>query len=383
MNRICVVGAGFSGAVIARQLAEAGYSVEVFEHRGHVAGNCHTQRDAETGVMAHVYGPHIFHTDDERVWRFVNRYGQFEPYVNRVKAVAQGRVFSLPINLLTINQFFGKTFNPAEAAAFVADLGDRRIVEPKSFEEQALRFLGRELYEAFFEGYTLKQWGVPPTELPASILKRLPVRFNYDDNYFSHRYQGMPRDGYTAIVERLLDHSGIKVNLKTPFERAAKGDYAHVFYSGPIDGWFGFSEGRLGYRTLDFEAIRAEEDYQGCAVMNYCDREIPYTRISEHKYFSPWDRPAGTLCFREFSRYCEPGDIPYYPIRLVNEKAQLARYVEMARRETGVSFVGRLGTYRYLDMDVTIREALETADLFLAARRLGVAMPAFLSDPLG
>jgi UDP-galactopyranose mutase len=384
MNRhpIAVVGAGFSGAVIAHQLAQAGYPVAVFESRRHLAGNCHSERDADTGVMVHVYGPHIFHTDDERVWRFVNRYTTFEPYVNRVKAVTRGRVFSLPINLLTINQFFGKTFSPAEAAEFIARLGDNGIAEPRSFEEQALRFVGRELYEAFFKGYTIKQWGVSPAELPASILKRLPVRFNYDDNYFAHRYQGMPREGYTAIVERLLSHPAITVHLGTAFERAWRGDFAHVFYSGPIDGWFDCRAGRLGYRTLDFEPIRAEGDFQGCAVMNYCDREVPYTRISEHRHFAPWERHTRTVCFKEFSRDCESGDIPYYPIRLLREKAQLARYVEMARRETGVTFVGRLGTYRYLDMDVTIREALETADLFLAARRLGVPMPAFVSDPL-
>jgi UDP-galactopyranose mutase len=332
--------------------------------------------------MVHAYGPHIFHTDDERVWRFVNRYGVFEPYTNRVKAVAGGRVFSLPINLLTINQFFGQTFSPAQAAEFVAGLGDAGIVEPRSFEEQALRFVGRELYEAFFKGYTVKQWGVPPSELPASILRRLPVRFNYDDNYFAHRYQGMPRDGYTAIVERLLDHPGIRIHLNAAFDPASRSGFAHVFYSGPIDGWFAHSEGRLGYRTLDFEPIRAEGDYQGCAVLNYCDQEVPYTRISEHKHFAPWERHDTTLCFREFSRACEPGDTPYYPIRLVNEKAQLARYAELARTEMGVTFVGRLGTYRYLDMDVTIREALETADLFLAAKRLEVAMPAFVYDPM-
>ncbi|BBL74710.1 UDP-galactopyranose/dTDP-fucopyranose mutase family protein [Methylomagnum ishizawai] len=382
MGKLGVVGAGFSGAVIARQLAEAGYVVEIFERRDHVAGNCYTRRDPETGILAHVYGPHIFHTDDERVWRYVNRYAQFEPYTNRVKAVAGGRVFSLPINLLTINQFFGKTFDPRQAAAFVAGLGDASIVDPQSFEEQALRFVGRELYAAFFEGYTIKQWGVSPAELPASILKRLPVRFNYDDNYFAHRYQGMPHAGYTALVERWLDHPAITIHVDTAFEREVCGDYLHVFYSGPIDAWFGYTEGRLGYRTLDFEPIRGQGDFQGCAVLNYCDRDVPYTRISEHKYFAPWERHDKTLCFKEFSRSCGPSDIPYYPIRLVREKTQLGRYVERARAERGVTFVGRLGTYRYLDMDVTIREALETADLFLAARRLGVAMPAFVHDPL-
>jgi UDP-galactopyranose mutase len=383
MKKIGVVGAGFSGAVIARQLAEAGFQIDVFDSRNHVAGNCYSKRDAETGVMAHVYGPHIFHTDNERVWQFITRYGDFEPYTNRVKALSNGSVFSLPINLLTINQFFGKSFNPAEAQVFVAGLGDASILEPKSFEDQALRFVGRELYEAFFKGYTLKQWGVSPTELPASILKRLPIRFNYDDNYFSHRYQGMPRNGYTEIVRRLLDHPAINTQLSTLFQRSDHSEYGHIFYSGPIDGWFGYEHGRLGYRTLDFEAIRVEGDFQGCAVLNYCDQEIPFTRITEHKHFAPWESHTQTICFKEFSRYCEENDIPYYPIRLLEEKAQLKQYVEKARQERSVTFVGRLGTYRYLDMDVTIREALETADLFLAAQRLGAPMPTFVFDPLG
>lgn len=379
---IGVVGAGFSGAVIAHRLAEEGHLVSVYDGRSHVAGNCHTARDAESGVMVHVYGPHIFHTDNERVWQFVQRFATFEPYVNRVKAVTGGRVFSLPINLLTINQFFGRTCNPKEAADFIASLGDSQIHDPQTFEEQALRFVGRELYEAFFKSYTIKQWGVHPSALPASILKRLPVRFNYDDNYFAHRHQGMPRDGYTAIVERLLDHPRITLHLGRLFQRAEAREFAHVFYSGPIDAWFAHAEGRLGYRTLDFEPIRAEGDFQGCAVLNYCDDSVPWTRISEHQHFAPWESHARTLCFREYSRSCGIDDTPYYPIRLVAEKAQLARYVERARREPGVTFVGRLGTYRYLDMDATIGEALETVDAFLDARRTGAPIPAFIKDPL-
>jgi UDP-galactopyranose mutase len=379
---IGIVGAGFSGAVIAHELAAQGYRVTVFDERAHIAGNCHTERDAESGVLMHVYGPHIFHTDNERVWQFVNQFSRFEPYVNRVKALTGGRVFSLPINLLTINQFFGKILNPQQAEAFIADLGDTSIIDPASFEEQALRFVGRELYEAFFRSYTIKQWGVSPSQLPASILKRLPVRFNYDDNYFAHRFQGMPREGYTVIVERLLDHPNITVHLNRSFRREEAADFGHVFYSGPIDAWFDHSEGRLGYRTLDFEPIRAQGDFQGCAVLNYCDDSVPWTRISEHKHFAPWEAHEKTLCFKEFSRECGPGDIPYYPIRLVEEKALLSRYVDLARREQGVTFVGRLGTYRYLDMDVTIAEALETIDQFLAVGQAGEGMPAFVQNPL-
>lgn len=381
-KNIAIVGAGFSGAVIANQLAKAGYTVEIFESRPHIAGNCHSERDAETGVMVHVYGPHIFHTDIERVWEFVNSYSRFMPYVNRVKAITNGAVYTLPINLLTINQFFGKTFRPAEAQEFLASLGDKSIENPVTFEDQALRFVGRELYEAFFKTYTVKQWGMQPTELPASILKRLPVRFNYDDNYFAHKYQGMPEDGYTALVEKILDVPGITLHLNTKFDPANKGDYAHVFYSGPIDAWFKHTEGRLPYRTLDFEVFRDTGDYQGNAVINYCDDAQPYTRITEHKHFSPWEKHEKTLMYKEFSRQCEENDIPYYPIRQARDKQQLERYVNVAREEPNVTFVGRLGTYRYLDMDVTINEALATADKFLECAKGNARMPAFVIDPL-
>lgn len=382
-KNIAIVGAGFSGAVIANQLSQAGYSVEVFESRPHVAGNCHSERDADTGVMLHVYGPHIFHTDNERAWEFVNRFSEFKPYVNRVKAITNGKVYTLPINLLTINQFFGKTFRPAEAQQFLVELGDKSIENPTTFEEQALRFVGRDLYEAFFKTYTVKQWGLHPSELPASILKRLPVRFNYDDNYFNHKYQGMPADGYTALVEKILAVPGVTVHLSTPFDPALKGDYDHVFYSGPIDAWFKHAEGRLPYRTLDFEVFRDTGDYQGNAVINYCDNEQPYTRITEHKHFSPWETHEKTICYKEYSRQCEEKDIPYYPIRMARDKEQLERYINLARDEANVTFVGRLGTYRYLDMDVTINEALITADKFLECAREQAAMPAFVMNPLG
>ena len=271
MKKFLLVGAGFSNAVIARELAEKGYKTVVID-------NCHSERDAETNVMVHVYGPHIFHTDNERVWTYVNNFGEFMPFVNRVKTISQGAVYSLPINLHTINQFFGKTCSPKEAKALIEAQADLSITDPQTFEEQAMRFVGKDLYKAFFYGYTKKQWGVEPKELPASILKRLPVRFNYDDNY-------------------------------------------------------------------------------------YGDEEVPYTRISEHKHFAPWEQHEKTICYREFSRLCGENDIPYYPIRLVKDKALLQQYVEKANKETQVTFVGRLGTYRYLDMDVTIKEALETADV--------------------
>jgi UDP-galactopyranose mutase len=379
---ILLVGAGLSGAVIGRKLAEAGHTITIIDGRDHIGGNCHTERDAETGVMVHVYGPHIFHTDDEEVWNYVNAFTNFMPYKNRVKTTSEGQVFSLPINLHTINQYYNKTMRPDEARAFIAGIGDSSIDEPQTFEDQALKFVGPDLYKAFFKGYTEKQWGCSPTELPASILKRLPVRFNYDDNYFFHKFQGMPEQGYTPMIEAILDHANISVHLETWFDPATASGYDHVFYSGPLDGYFNYELGRLGYRTLDFERFTYDGDYQGCAVMNYGDRDVPYTRITEHKHFSPWEEHEGSVCYREFSRSCDPEDIPYYPIRQVKEKALLSDYVKLAEETGGVTFVGRLGTYRYLDMDVTIREALDTAALFLENTARGNKLPAFVKNPL-
>ncbi|NDG76584.1 MAG: UDP-galactopyranose mutase [Acidimicrobiia bacterium] len=380
--RVAVVGAGFSGAVVARELAEAGHNIDVFESRDHVAGNCHTRRH-ESGVMVHVYGPHIFHTQHERVWNYVRRFANFKPYRHRVRAMVGEKAFQMPMNLGLINSFFGTAFTPAEAEAFVATKADATITNPTSFEDQALRLVGRELYEAFFAGYTRKQWGVDPKELPASILARLPLRFTDDDSYFSHPYQGIPEHGYTAIVEAILDHPNIGVSLSMRISRAELQTYDHVFWSGPIDAYFDHQHGRLGYRTLDFTPEVVDGDYQGCPVVNYCDAEVPYTRITEHKHFAPWESHDTSVIYREYSRLCGDDDVPYYPIRLVKEKAQLVDYVQLARAENGVTFLGRLGTYRYLDMDVTINEALTVADASRQAFAEGGRPPAFLTDPLG
>jgi len=279
--------------------------------------------------------------------------------VNRVKAVTAKGVYSLPINLLTINQFFGKSLSPKEAEAFVLSLGDSSIDEPQNFEEQALRFLGRELYDNFFLGYTKKQWGVDPKLLPASILKRLPVRFNYDDNYYNKKFQGIPVDGYTALVERILDHPRIHVLLNSKVTAQIVSEFDHVFWAGPIDAFFEYRFGKLEYRSLQFEPIEALGDFQGNAVINYCEESVPYTRITEHKHFAPWESHSKTICFREFSKRTEEGDTPFYPVRLADDKRLLAQYVKLAQETEAVSFIGRLGTYRYLDMDVTIAESLD------------------------
>lgn len=379
-KKIAIVGAGFSGAVIGRELADAGFLVEIFDQREHIGGNCYTTRDAETDVMVHTYGPHIFHTNNKIVWDYVNRFGTFKPYVNRVKAITKGKVFSLPINLLTINQFFIECLSPSEAKKFISEKADKSISDPQTFEEQALAFVGADLYEGFFKHYTIKQWGISPAELPASILKRLPVRFNYDDNYFAHQYQGMPAEGYTPIIENILAHPNIHVNLGTTFSPEQCANYAHTFYSGTVDGFFQYQLGRLPYRTLDFNQEVHDGDFQGCAVMNYCDNSQLFTRITEHKYFSPWEEHPKTVIYKEYSRSCEEKDIPYYPVRLVNDKDLLKKYVCLAERLENVSFVGRLGTYRYLDMDVTIEEALNTAEQFIALNKENLKIPVFFTD---
>lgn len=378
--KILVAGAGLSGAVIGRTLADAGHQVTILDERAHIAGNCHTERDADTGVMCHLYGPHIFHTDNEDVWQFVTRFARMRPYRHQVKTIYDGAVYSLPINLHTINQFFGRTFRPEEARAHVARLTSDAKTPAQNFEEQALQLIGADLYEAFFKGYTVKQWGRDPQTLPASILKRLPLRFNYDDRYFSHRYQAIPEAGYTDMVAAMLDHANISLSLSTRLTRADRQQgFDHVFFSGPLDSWFDHDFGRLGYRTLDFERLTYDGDYQGCAVMNFADPDVAATRITEHKHFAPWEEHDKSVLYREVSREAQEGDTPYYPIRLVKDKSLLGTYVKHAEKEKNLTFVGRLGTYRYIDMDVAIAEALETARLFL---KTNGAMPVFVHPPL-
>lgn len=376
-DNILVVGAGLSGAVIARLLAENGCQVTLMESRHHIAGNCHSERDKDTNVMVHTYGSHIFHTDNEDVWKFMNQYTRMMPYNHRVKAIADGQMFSLPINLHTINQYFKKSYSPAEAEAVITRLCDSSIVNPRSFEEQALSVIGKELYETFFKGYTEKQWGKEASELPASLFNRLPVRFNCNDSYFSQRFQGIPAEGYTSFVENVISHQNISLILNSSFEKAEGEGYSHVFYSGCLDEYFDYCFGRLAYRTLDFEVFSCQEDYQGTSVVNYCEIQVPYTRITEHKHFAPWEQHRGSIVYKEYSRLCEGNDIPYYPVRLSDKQICLDKYVELAKREKNITFVGRLGTYRYIDMDDTIAEAMKTAMLYLDTRTLSRYMPSF------
>ena len=379
-KKYLIIGAGFSGAVLAHQLCKnSDCSIEIWDEREHIGGNCHTERDAETGVMVHKYGPHIFNTDKKEIWDFVNSIVEFKPFINRVKANYKGNIYSLPVNLHTINQFFNKTLDPKEAKVFIESLGDKSITEPQSFEEQALKFLGKDLYHAFFYGYTKKQWGCEPSELPASILKRLPVRFNYNDNYYNNIYQGIPVNGYTELVEKLLDSPQINISLNKKFIYSDDllSIYDHIFYTGPIDAFFDYKFGRLGYRTVTFEKHVADGDYQGNAVINYCDETVPHTRVHEHKHFAPWEEHEQTVYFKEFSKETTADDIPYYPKRLEKDKIMLNAYRTEAAQSSNLSFLGRLATYRYMDMHHVIGEALDFAETFIHSINAGTDAPVF------
>ena len=377
--RYLIIGSGFSGCVLANSLVQnLDCKIDIWDERSHLGGNCHTSRDEGTGVMVHRYGPHIFNTDKKEIWDFVNSFVEFKPYVHRVKAQSKGKTYSLPINLFTINQFFNKNFSPTEATEFLATLGDKSITDPQNFEEQALHFIGADLYKAFFYGYTKKQWGCEPKELPASILKRIPVRFNYDDNYHTHSYTGIPVDGYTSVMEKMIDLPGIELSLNKKFTaKTDVGEYDHVFYTGPLDAYFDYCYGRLGYRTVTFEKFYAEGDYQGLSQMNYCDEEVPYTRIAEHKHFTPWEQHDKTVYFKEFSKETSEDDLPYYPKRLEADKELLNKYRKKAEERSSVSFLGRLATYRYMDMHHVIGEAMEFSKNFILSINSNQTLPIF------
>lgn len=378
-KKYLIVGAGFSGCVLANKLAQqVQCTIDIWDEREHIAGNCHTQRDAQTNIMVHQYGPHIFNTDKKHIWEYVNTFDEFKPYVHRVKAKTDSGTFSMPINLHTINQFFNKNFTPNEAETFVQNLGEKSITNPQNFEEQALAFIGKDLYQAFFYGYTKKQWGCEPKALPASILKRLPVRFNYDDNYHNNLYTGIPVNGYTAVMQAMINHANIQVSLNkkyTPLVDDA--GYDHVFFTGPLDAFFNYQYGRLGYRTVTFEKHYAEGDYQGATQINYCNEAVPYTRIAEHKHFTPWEQHDKTVYFIEYSKETTPADMPYYPKRLAADKALLMQYRALAEQQNKASFLGRLATYRYMDMHHVIGEALDFADACTKAVAANSPFPIF------
>lgn len=377
---VLIVGAGLSGATIARVLADAAIPVRVIEQSAHPGGMCHTSRDPETGVMIHRHGPHIFHSDNGEVWDFVERFAGFEPYAHGVQAVTGGRTFTFPITLDTMSAFFGEDFTGDTARAHIATLARRYAHEPANFEEKGRATIGDALYEAFFEGYTRKQWGMEPALLPPSVFARIPVRFNRDANYFHHRRIGMPRDGYTAMAAAMLDHPLIEAQFGRRFRPGGQEGYAHTVFTGPIDSWFGHRLGRLAYRTLDFEKRVARGSHQPVAQVNYCDMSVPWTRITEHNRFAAWETHEDSVRFVETSRDCGPDDLPYYPVRLADGDGLFCRYREAAQREGGVSFVGRLATFRYIDMDVAIAEALTAGKELTTCLRKEQSPPAFFGD---
>jgi UDP-galactopyranose mutase len=372
---LVVVGSGFFGLTVAEQAATRfGSRVLVLERRGHLGGNAYSEREPITGIEVHAYGAHLFHTSNERVWEYANRFTSFTGYEHRVHTVAGGRVFPMPINLGTICEYFGRHMSPDEARALVAEqareVGHGRAA---NLEEKAISLIGRPLYEAFVRGYTRKQWQTDPTELGAEIITRLPVRYTFDNRYFNDTYQGLPADGYTTWLQRMADHPRIEVRLGVDYfdVRSAIPAGTPTVYTGPIDRYFDYCEGELGWRTLDFEReILPVGDFQGAPVINYADADVPWTRIHEFRHFHPErDYPADrTVIMREYSRWAGRDDEPYYPVAAPRDRVILRRYRQRAAEERDVYFGGRLGTYRYLDMHMAIAAALCLVDNDLKPR---------------
>ncbi|HAS6214085.1 TPA: UDP-galactopyranose mutase [Vibrio vulnificus] len=354
-----IVGAGFFGAVCARELHDAGKKVLIIEKRDHIGGNAYTKN--ENGINVHMYGAHIFHTNDKQVWDYVNNLTPFNRYTNSPLAVYKDKLFNLPFNMNTFHQLWGvKT--PTEAKNKILEqCAEMNGKEPENLEEQAISLVGRDMYNILIKGYTEKQWGCDARDLPAFIIKRIPVRFTYDNNYFTDNYQGIPVGGYTKLFEKLLE--GIEVRLgvdylknKEKYNKLAE----KVIYTGPIDAYFNYEIGELGYRSLHFEhEILDEENYQGNAVINYTEREVEYTRIIEHKHFENADTKH-TVISKEYSKTWKLGDEPYYPINDQKNMERYKKYRELAKKDTNVIFGGRLAEYKYYDMHQVIRSALNT-----------------------
>ncbi|KQY58780.1 UDP-galactopyranose mutase [Aeromicrobium sp. Root495] len=375
---LLVVGSGFFGLTVAERCAtELGLRVQVIDRRHHVGGNAYSEDEPTTGIEVHRYGAHLFHTSNERVWEYANRFTTFTPYQHRVYTTYRDEVFSMPINLGTINQYTRSAMGPDAARAWVAEQAAQVTGEPRNLEEKAISLIGRPLYEAFIRAYTAKQWQTDPTELGADIISRLPVRYTYDNRYFNDTHEGLPTDGYTAWLERLADHPNISVRLDTdffddsqPWSKASCVGQLPVVYTGPVDRYFDYEHGDLSWRTLDFEQeVLPVGDFQGTSVMNYADLDVPYTRIHEFRHFHPErDYPDdATVIMREFSRFAEhsadgTGDEPYYPVNTPQDRERLLAYRELMKSEPQVLFGGRLGTYQYLDMHMAIGSALSMVD---------------------
>lgn len=372
---LLIVGAGFYGATIAERVAsQNGRRVVVIDRRNHIGGNAHSAFCPETGIEVHTYGAHLFHTPNRTVWDHLSRFTAFTDYRHRVFTSFRDQVYSMPINLGTICQFFGRRMSPDEARVLVAEqAGELAGRAPANLEEKAISLIGRPLYEAFIRGYTAKQWQTDPRELPEHIITRLPVRWDFDNRYFSDRYEGLPVDGYTALFERMLVHENISVHLGVDFFALKPHLPAGlpIVYTGPIDRYFDFAEGNLGWRTIDFrKEILPIGDFQGTAVMNYADETVPWTRILEFRHFNPERayQKEKTVIVREYSRSAGRDDEPYYPIDTAEDKAIYRRYLARAEAEPNVHFGGRLGTYRYWDMHQAVGAALKAWETEIAPK---------------
>ncbi len=366
---LIVVGSGFYGATIAERCAAGlGLRVLVLERRPHLGGNAWSEADPDTGIEVHTYGSHLFHTNSEDVWNYVNRFSGFSNYRHRVITRHQDRFFTMPLNLGTLSTLFGRFLTPSDARAIIAaEVAESGITHPANLEEKAISLVGRSMYEAFIKGYTEKQWQTDPRALPADIITRLPVRFTFDDFYFNDRFEGLPLTGYGEIFKRMFATAGITTRTNVDYFDLKPQIPAGipVIYTGPVDRYFDFSQGELGWRTLDFEReIVPTGDYQGASVVNYPDSDVAFTRIHEFRHLHPERdyRADKTVIFKEFSRFAERGDEPYYPINTPTDKARYDAYRAMADAEPGVIFGGRLGTYRYLDMHQAIGAALRVFD---------------------
>lgn len=356
-----IVGAGFFGAVFARIVTDAGKKCLVVDRRSHIGGNAYTEKIE--GINVHTYGAHIFHTDDEGVWSFVNRFARFNGYINSPLAFYKGKFYNLPFNMNTFRSMWGAETEAQAREIISSQAAAEHISEPKNLEEQALSLVGRDIYETLIKGYTEKQWGRSATELPSFIIKRIPLRFTYDNNYFNDRFQGIPEGGYTPLFEKLLAGCDLRLNTDFNRERSSLLPLAkNVVYTGRIDEYFGFSEGELEYRSLRFDTqTLPQPDFQGCAVVNYTDRDVPYTRIIEHRFFE-FKKVEKTVITREYPAVWKNGSEPFYPVNDEKNTVLYKKYAEKAKKEKNVIFGGRLATYRYLDMDDVIAEAIDAAN---------------------
>ena len=358
---VIIVGSGFFGATIAEKITdELNLKVAVLEKRSHIGGNSYSVIEEETQIEYHKYGSHIFHTNNKKVWDYCNRFTNFNIYRHKVLTVHKNKIYSMPINLSTINQFYEKNLNPKQAETFMKSIANEEKYED-NFESKAISLIGKDLYEAFIKGYTLKQWQMDPRELPSTIISRLPVRFNYNTEYFDDFYQGIPLDGYTAWIEKLLSKSKVFLNLDYFEVKDTISKEKLIIYTGPIDKYFNYKFGELTWRTLDFELeTHLTNDYQGLSVMNYADLDVNYTRIHEFKHLHPERAYAEnkTLIMKEYSRFANTKDEPYYPVNSKSDREKLNKYRELIKQEKNVLFGGRLGSYQYLDMHMAIASAL-------------------------